>query len=42
MSAGGGTSQNSEKAGAIAPLLRFIAVGTVTGAWFWPRYGDCV
>ena len=34
MSAGGGIKQNSEKAGAVAPLLRFIAVGTVTGLGF--------
>ena len=34
MSAGGGTSQNSEKAGATASLLRFIAIGTITGLGF--------
>ena len=34
MSAVGGTSQNSEKAGAISSLLRFIAIGTLTGLGF--------
>ncbi len=34
MSAGGDTSQNSEKAGATASLLRFIAIGTITGLGF--------
>ncbi len=34
MSAGGGTIQNSEKAGATASLLRFIAIGTITGLGF--------
>ena len=34
MSAGGDTSQISEKAGAIASLLRFIAIGTITGLGF--------
>ena len=34
MSAGSGTSHNSEKAGALAPLLKFIVVGTITGLGF--------
>ena len=34
MSAGGGTSQNSEKTGATASLLRFVAIGTITGLGF--------
>ena len=34
MSAGGDTSQISEKTGAIASLPRFIAIGTITGLGF--------
>ncbi len=34
MSVGSGTSHNSEKAGAIAPLLKFVVVGTITGIGF--------
>ena len=34
MSTGVGTSHNSEKAGALAPLLKFIVVGTITGLGF--------
>ena len=34
MSVGSGTSHNSEKAGAAAPLLKFIVVGTITGLGF--------
>ena len=34
MSAGSGTSNDSEKAGALAPLLKFIVVGTITGLGF--------
>ena len=30
----GGIGQTSEKSGAVAPLLKFIAVGTVTGLGF--------
>ena len=34
MSAGSGTSHNSEKSGALAALLKFIVVGTITGLGF--------
>ena len=34
MSADDDTTQNSEKAGATASLLRFIAIGTITGLGF--------
>ena len=34
MSAGRGTSDNGERPGAVLPLLRFIAVGTITGLGF--------
>ena len=34
MSAGSGTSQTSEKAGVVTPLLKFIVVGTITGLGF--------
>ena len=34
MSAGSGANHNSEKAGALAPLLKFIVVGTITGLGF--------
>ena len=34
MSVGTGTSQNNEKLGAVAPLLRFIVIGTIIGLGF--------
>ena len=34
MSSRSGTSHKSEKAGALAPLLKFIVVGTITGLGF--------
>ena len=34
MSADDNTNQNSEKARAVTPLLRFIAIGTITGLGF--------
>ena len=34
MSAGRGISENGQKPGAVVPLLRYIAVGTITGLGF--------